>query len=90
MKLKEDYIIYDASPEERIAVATGEETDVFNGLLRANKTAGVILGYLSEEDLTEDEIVSRMLERYDATEEEIRSGVADVLSALREVGALKE
>ena len=40
MKLKDDYILYNASEEEFIAIATGDETDNFNGLLRANKTAG--------------------------------------------------
>ena len=89
MKLKDDYIIYDASEEERIAVATGDSAEQFNGLLRANKTAGVILEYLKE-DVTEDELVAKMLERYDASEEEIRSGVNDVLEALRGVGALEE
>lgn len=89
MKLKDDYIIYNASEEELIAIATGDEADNFNGLLRANKTAGAIMEYLKE-DLTEDELVSRMLERFDAGEEEIREGVKEVLETLRSVGALEE
>ena len=89
MKLKEDYIIYNASEEELIAIATGDEADNFNGLLRANKTAGAIMEYLKEE-MSEDELVSRMLERFDASEEEIREGVKDVLDTLRSVGALEE
>lgn len=89
MKLKEDYLIYDASTEERIAVATGASAETFNGLLRANKTAGVILEYLNEET-TEDEIVSRMLERYDADEAVIRADVKATLDTLRSVGALEE
>ena len=89
MKLKDDYIIYNASEEELIAIATGDEADNFNGLLRANKTAGAIMEYLKE-DLTEDDLVSRMLERFDAGEEEIREGVKEVLETLRSVGALEE
>ena len=89
MKLKDDYIIYNASEEELIAIATGDEADNFNGLLRANKTAGAIMEYLKEE-MTEDELVSRMLERFDAGEEEIREGVKEVLETLRSVGALEE
>ena len=89
MKLKDDYILYNASEEETIAVATGDEAANFNGLLRANETAGAVLEYLKEET-TEDEIVSRMLEEYEATEEEIRSGLKDVLDALRSVGAVEE
>ena len=88
MKLKEDYIIYDASAEERIAIATGKEAEVFTGLLRANRTAGAILDYLKEET-TEDEIVQKMCERYDASEEEIRADVQKVLETLKGVGALE-
>ena len=88
MKLKEDYIIYDASAEEKIAIAAGSEAENFNGLLRANRTAGAILDYLKE-DLTEGELVERMLERYDATEQEVQAGVQEVIAILNEVGALE-
>lgn len=89
MKLKDDYVIYDASEEERISVATGEEADNFSGLLRANKTAGSILEYLREET-TEDEIIARMMERFDASEDAVREGVLETLETLRSVGALEE
>ncbi len=89
MKLKDDYLIYDASPEEKIAVATGDEAENFTGLLRANETAGAILGYL-EQEISEEEIVARMLGEYNATEEEVRSGLAEVLSTLRSIGAIDE
>lgn len=89
MKLKDDYVIYDASTDERIAVAVGDSAKEFSGLLRANKTAGVIIGYLGEET-TEDEIVSHMLERYDANEDVVRADVKAALDTLRSVGALEE
>lgn len=89
MRLKSDYLVYDASTEERIAVATGDEAKNFNGLLRANETAGAILDYLKNET-TEDEIVARILEDYDTTEENARKGLAAVLSTLRSVGAIEE
>ena len=89
MKLKDEYILYNASETEVIAIATGEEADQFKGLLRANKSAGVILELLRE-DLTEDELVSRLMDQYEGEEEEIRRGVGDILSTLRSVGALAE
>lgn len=89
MKLKEDYVIYDASEEERIAVATGDSAEVFNGLLRANTTAGDIIGFLAEET-TEDEIVSRLLEKYEVDEDTARADVAEILDVLRSVGAIEE
>jgi len=89
MKLKDDYILYNASDVETIAVATGDEAENFNGLLRANETAGSVLEYLKEET-TAEEIVKRMLEEYDASEEDIRAGITDVLNSLRSIGALEE
>ena len=89
MKLKDDYVLYNASETELIAVATGDEAENFNGLLRANTTAGAIMELL-QEDLTEDELVSRMSERFDAAEDEIREGVSEVLDILRSVDAIEE
>ena len=89
MKLKEDYVIYNASDEESIAVATGASADIFNGLLRANKTAGLIMEFLGTE-ITEDEIVSRLLERYDVDENTARNDVAEMLNTLRSAGAIEE
>ena len=89
MKLKEDYILYNASEEETIAVATGAEAANFKGLMRANKTAGAIMEYL-QEDLSEDELVAKMMERFDGSEEDIRAGASEVLEGLRKVGAIEE
>lgn len=89
MKLREEYVLYDPSDEERIAVPTGSAAKNFSGLLRANRTAAAILEYLKEET-SEEEIVQRMAERFDAEEEELRRGVREVLEILRKVGALEE
>lgn len=89
MKLKEDYVIYESGEEESIAVATGESATVFNGLLRANKTAAFIMECLGEET-TEEEIVSRMLERFDADEQNVRSDVREILDVLRSAAAIEE
>ena len=89
VKLKDDYVIYDASSEERIAVATGDSADIFNGLLRANKTAGLIMEYLGTET-TEDEIASRLMECYEVDENTVRADVSEVLDTLRSAGAIEE
>ena len=89
MKLKSEYVVYDSMAGEKISVATGKEMDNFNGLLRANETAGLILEYLQEET-TEEAIVAKLLDRYDATEEDVKAGVAQVLETLRKIKALEE
>ena len=89
MKLKDDYILYSASEDEVIGVATGEEAENFKGLLRANKTAGAIMEYLKE-DISMDELVSKMTERFDASEEVIKEDIQPILELLRSIGALEE
>lgn len=89
MKLKDDYILYSASEDEMIGVATGEEAEKFKGLLRANKTAGAIMEYLKE-DISMDELVSKMTERFDASAEVIKEDIQPILEQLKSIGALEE
>lgn len=89
MKLKEAYILFNASEEETIAVATGDEAESFSGLLRSNKTAGAILEYLREET-TPEEITDKMAKHFDADRAEILEDVNGILEQLRSIGALEE
>ena len=89
MKLKEDYILYNASEDETIAVATGDEAENFKGLLRANKTAGIIMEYLKE-DISMDDLVSKMTQRFDASEDVIRNDVNEIIEKLKSIKAIEE
>lgn len=86
MKLKKEFITY-ASGEEHLTVPAGGSA--WNGLIRSNKTAGFIVECLKE-DSTEETIVEKMLEKYDAPREMIAADVAKILSKLRSIGALNE
>lgn len=89
MKIKEEYVVYEANEGEKLAVATGDEIKNFSGLLRANKAASVILDCLGK-DTTEDEIVDALAARFDASRETLAADVANVLDTLRSVQALEE
>ena len=84
MKLSEAFLSHDDG-NEKIVVSTGAAK--FSGLARANETAGFIITCL-ETDTTEDEIVSKMLSKYDAPEEVIRRDVQKIIGQLREIGAI--
>ncbi len=86
MKLKKEFITYETGSEQ-IMVATS--SDVFSGLVRSNKTAAFIVDCLKEET-TEDEIVQKMEEQYDAPEGVIRADVSRIIQQLRSVGAIIE
>lgn len=86
MRLKDGFITHEGA-EEHITVPAGGVS--FSGMIRSNQTAGFIVECLKDE-VTEEEIVEKMLEKYDAPKERITRDVEDVLEKLRGIGALEE
>ena len=86
MKLKNGFITHETAGEH-ITVSAGGTS--FNGLIRSNSTAGFIVECLKNET-TEDAIVDKMLEKYDAPREIIAADVAKIVGELRKIGALDE
>lgn len=86
MRLHKDYVVHD-SGEEVVLVATGESAEQFCGMLKGNQTFGVILDYLKT-DVTEDSIVDGICEAYQIAREVVEQDVKEVISKLKEVGAL--
>ena len=72
------------------AVAVGEDSAKFHGMLRLNDTAAEIIKLLSEET-TVEKMTKTLCEMYDeSTPEEISKFLDDFLSQLRAEGLLKE
>ena len=88
MKLKKGMITEEANGEF-VAVATGEASKSFNGLIRNNATADFIFRQL-EMDKTESQIVDAMLEKYDVSKEIAERDVHNVIEKLRNAGILDE
>ena len=86
MKLKAEFITYESDGEHITVTAGGS---AFNGLIRSNKTAGFIVECLKT-DTTEESIVDKMVEKYDAPRRVIAADVAKIISNLRKIGALDE
>ncbi len=86
MKLKKEFIVHNTAGES-LLVPTGRAD--FSGLVRGNKTLGVILDLLKKET-TEAEIVAAMAARFDAPEEVIARDVGKALAELRGIGAIDE
>lgn len=86
MKLKDGFVTHEMGGEQ-IMVATGNAN--FSGLVRSNATAAYIVDCLKEQT-TRDEIIQKMLARYDATAEVISADVDKVLTKLRSINALDE
>lgn len=86
MRLTDGFITHEGV-EEHITVPAGGLS--FSGMVRSNKTAGFIVECLKDE-VTAEQIVEKMLEKYDAPKERITRDVEDVLAKLRGIGALEE
>lgn len=87
MKLKDGFITYNTG-DENLLVATGEAGKSFNGIVRNNETAAFIAELLKNE-ITEDEIVKRILEEYDADEKTVRKDVKKLLDIFNKEGFLE-
>ena len=74
---------------EQLMVAVGEAAKRFRGLARSNATAAFIVDRLKTET-TEAEIVSAVLEEFEADEARVRTDVARIIGQLRSIGAIEE
>lgn len=88
MKLNKDIMLGNIDGRD-FAIATGELSKIFNGIINNNPSANFIFNLLKTEQ-TEDSIVQAMLEKYDAPEEVIRADVRELLDVIRKAGILEE
>ncbi|MBQ9142743.1 MAG: PqqD family protein [Lachnospiraceae bacterium] len=86
MRLREEFITHETNGEH-IMVTAGNAG--FNGLVRSNGTAGFIVECLKTE-VTREEIISRMLQKYDAPLEVVTKDVDNILEQLKSIGAIYE
>ena len=76
--------------DEWSAVAVGDDSAKFHGMLSLNETAVDIIKLL-EEETTPEAVHSVMKEKYpDASADDIGRGIADILNQLLKEGLLKE
>ena len=61
----------------------------FHGLVQGNKSVEVIMDCL-EDDTTEDEIVEVLYNRFDGDKEQMKADVHDVVTRLKEIGAIDD
>lgn len=88
MKLNSDIMLGNIDGKD-FAIATGNLSKKFNGIINNNPTANYIFTLLKTEQ-TEDSIVQAMLEKYDAPEDVIRADVRELLDVIRKAGILEE
>jgi hypothetical protein len=86
MKLNSGFISHDDG-DQKLLVSTGATK--FSGLVRGNTTAGFIIGCL-ENETTEDEIVAKMQQKWEVSDDIARRDVRNIVSQLKGIGAIDE
>ena len=87
MKIKKGFIVRKIGGQN-VAVAVGEASKEFNGMIKLNET-GKFLWDLLEKGALIDELVEKVLEEYEVDESTARADVEKFVENLKEVGALE-
>lgn len=85
MKLKESFITHKNKDDYMMIDASGE----FAGLIHSNATTAFIVDCLRTET-TREEIVRKILVKYDADEADVARDVDKIINALKSIGAVDE
>lgn len=85
MKLKESFVTHKNKDDYMMVDASG----TFAGLIHSNVTAAFIAECLRMET-TAEEIVKKILDKYDTTESEAVADVNKVINELKNIGAIDE
>ena len=85
MKLKESFITHKNKDDYMMIDASGE----FAGLIHSNATTAFIVDCLRTET-TREEIVRKILAKYDADEVDVARDVDKIINALKSIGAVDE
>lgn len=87
MKLREGYLLRKVAGKN-IVVSVGSDVE-FNGMLTLNDT-GVFFWELLKNDTTKEEMLAKILEEYDVSEDEASSDLDDFLTKLKEAKLLED
>ena len=87
MKIKPDFTIQKVG-STYIAVAVGETSKTFHGMIKLNETGAFLWNKLAEKDCTEDDLVEALLGEYDVDRETAARDVHRVVEGLEASGVL--
>ncbi len=88
MKIKSGFVI-EAVGDSYLAIAVGERANEFAGLVRMNETGAFLWKLIEHENLSEEELLSRVLEEYDVDPELAKADIDSFEKQLRDGGILE-
>ena len=84
MKRKQGFIVREIAGKT-VALAVGETSKEFHGMLTLNST-GLFIWNQLEKDTTEENIVSELMKTYDVDEDRARNDVRNIITVLKNAG----
>jgi len=82
MKLKYNFVIREID-DTPIAVAVGDDSKYFNGVVKLNFSGRVIFEMINGNDVTMDDIVSNLIDKFDVDKDTAEKSAALFLDELR-------
>ena len=82
MQIKKDFTIQKVGGSSYVAVAVGETSKTFHGMIRLNETGAFLWKLMAEKDCSEEELVDAMLAEYDAEREVVANDVHRIVESL--------
>jgi len=86
MKLKYNFAIQEVT-DFWAAVPVGKDAKKYKGVMSLNESAKDMMEFLRE-DITEEELVQKMLKEYVVPEEQLRKDVSDFIQKLKDADVL--
>lgn len=86
MKLKDSFVTHQF--DDTYVIVNTEKSE-FNGIVNGNKTSAFIVECLKE-DVTKEQIIEKMLDKYNAPVDVITKDVNKIIDKLKSIGAICE
>ena len=88
MKVRDGFILREVGGQP-VVVPVGAASQVFNGMIKLNKT-GAFLFELLQSETTEDALVEALLEKYEIDEETAKGDVQSFVEIFRKARILED
>lgn len=88
MRVKREFMLSKIG-NDNVVVATGKLSREFSGVVMLNGS-GTFLWSQLQQDVTREQLISAMLDKYDVSEEQAAADIDRFLTKLRDSGALEE
>lgn len=87
MRIKEGFVLREVAGQA-VVIAVGKASETFHGMINLNSTGRCIWQGV-EKGLSEEEIVERILRKYEVEEDQAQKDVKEMLQKMYEAGVME-